>query len=138
MMNRKEWSTFLCFLFLATRLSSQETPTLKNDFGQSATALLRIGRGECLVTDGVLRTKDAYACFGDTAWRNYQFSFRAMAPAKGSVDGTMAPAGSEGDVHICAGFRANNRDDRYILGLKGGSFDALYLERMGFMGTDDY
>ncbi|TDX02068.1 glycoside hydrolase family 2 protein [Dinghuibacter silviterrae] len=88
-----------------------------------------IGRGLCTVTDGVLRTKDAYACFGDTAWRDYQFSFRA------SGVGSVVPAGA---VHICAGFRARNRDDRYVFGLKGGRFNALYLERLGFMGTDDY
>ena len=120
---------------MATGLSAQQNPLLKENFGQSAAAVRTIGRGECVVADGVLRMKDAYACFGDTSWRNYRFSFRAMAP--GSADGAQAP-GSEGDVHICAGFRANNRDDRYILGLKGGSFNALYLQRMGFMGTDDY
>ena len=120
---------------MATGLSAQQNPLLKENFGQSAAAVRTIGRGECVVADGVLRMKEAYACFGDTTWRNYQFSFRAMAP--GSADGAQAP-GSEGDVHICAGFRANNRDDRYILGLKGGSFNALYLQRMGFMGTDDY
>ncbi|GGB02212.1 beta-galactosidase [Puia dinghuensis] len=73
----------------------------------------------------MLFTKDAYASYGDSTWRNYEFSFRAMGM-------------DSGDVHICAGFHANNRDDRYIVGLKGGSFDALYLERMGYMGTDDY
>lgn len=73
----------------------------------------------------VLYSKNAYACYGDSGGRDYEFTFRAMG-----VD--------SGDVHICAGFRANNGDDRYIMGLKGGSFDALYLERMGYMGTDDY
>ena len=85
----------------------------------------KAGRGICELRDGVLLTKDAYGCYGDSGWRNYEFGFRAKG-----VD--------SGDVHICAGFRANNRDDRYIVGLKGGSFDALYLERMGYMGTDDY
>ena len=85
----------------------------------------RIGRGECKLEGGVLTTKDVYACYGDTSWRNVEFSFRGKG-----VD--------SGDVHICAGFRAGNRDDRYVLGLKGGSFNALYLERLGYMGTDDY
>ena len=85
----------------------------------------KVGRGLCELRDGVLYSKEAYGCYGDSSWRNYEFSFRAKG-----VD--------SGDVHICAGFRANNRDDRYIIGLKGGSFDALYLERMGYMGTDDY
>ncbi|HWB91627.1 MAG TPA: glycoside hydrolase family 2 TIM barrel-domain containing protein [Puia sp.] len=85
----------------------------------------KVGRGMCEMHGGVLYSKNAYACYGDPGWRNYEFTFRAMGM-------------DSGDVHICAGFRAHNRDDRYIVGLKGGSFDALYLERMGYMGTDDY
>jgi beta-galactosidase len=98
----------------------------------------RIGRGECKVEGGVLTAKDAYACYGDTSWRDYEIRFRAMAhdhDIRGTQPGDLRLAG---EVHICAGFRARNRDDRYILGLKGGSFNALYLERMGYMGTDDY
>ena len=86
----------------------------------------------------MLTTKDVYACYGDTSWRNVEFSFRAMGSGKdtaGLQPGDPQPAG---EVHICAGFRAENRDDRYVLGLKGGSFNALYLERLGYMGTDDY
>ena len=104
----------------------------------------RIGRGECKVEGEVLTTKDVYACYGDTAWRNYEFSFRAMGhenDAKHDNDAKDAQPGDlrlAGEVHICAGFRARNRDDRYVLGLKGGSFNALYLERLGYMGTDDY
>ena len=139
-------TAMLCFTLLCPALHAQQKPFLKEDFGPSAPVPDKIGRGECGVSDGVLRTKDAYACFGDTAWRNYSISFRAMAPedapgaasqaSSGPVSQAAAPANTE--VHICAGFRANNRDDRYIVGLKGGSFNALYLERMGFMGTDDY
>ncbi|HTJ11780.1 MAG TPA: glycoside hydrolase family 2 TIM barrel-domain containing protein [Dinghuibacter sp.] len=88
-----------------------------------------IGRGECAIADGVLKAKNAYACYGDTAAKDYQFTFEAMSPA------ATLPAG---DIHICAGFRARTRDDRYVFGLKGGSFNALYLERLGFMGADDY
>lgn len=94
-------------------------------FCQPLPVVERIGRGECKDEGGVLTTKDVYACYGDTAWRNYAVTFRAKGLGAG-------------DVHICAGFRARNRDDRYVLGLKGGSFNALYLERLGYMGTDDY
>ena len=111
----------VCLLLLPASLSAQR---LKEGFDGATPGPERIGRGECRVLEGVLHTKEAYACFGDTAWRDYTFSFRAM--------------GVSGEVHICAGFRARNRDDRYVLGLKGGSFNALYLERLGFMGTDDY
>jgi beta-galactosidase len=122
---RRTLPALLWCVFSATGLWAQQKPLLTDNFGQQSPGPDRVGRGECLVSDGMLHTKEAYACFGDTAWKNYQFTFRAMAPGTG-------------DVHICAGFRAANRDDRYILGLKGGSFNALYLERMGFMGTDDY
>ncbi len=98
----------------------------------------RIGRGECKVEGEVLTTKDVYACYGDTAWRNYEFSFRAMGHENDAKDAQPGDLRLAGEVHICAGFRARNRDDRYVLGLKGGSFNALYLERLGYMGTDDY
>lgn len=145
-MKRKEIPALLCCLLLAAGLSAQQAPMLKVDFDPSDLPPDRIGRGECIISGGLLHTRDAYACFGDTNWRNYQFSFRAMAPLPAASAASAAdargrdaqdPAGN-GEVHICAGFRANNRDDRYILGLKGGSFNALYLERLGFMGTDDY
>jgi hypothetical protein len=42
-----------------------------------------------------------------------------------------------GQVQLWAGFRAGNRFDRYILGLKGGLQDDIYLSRMGYMGTDE-
>ena len=35
-------------------------------------------------------------------------------------------------------FRANNRFDRYVVGIKGGLQDDLYLMRMGYMGTDEF
>lgn len=92
---------------------------------QGLSIAARVGRGECRLDDDVLTTKDMYACYGDTAWKNYAFEFKGKGLGAG-------------DVHICAGFRARNRDDRYVLGLKGGSFNALYLERLGYMGTDDY
>ena len=107
----------------------------------------KMGRGECRLDGGVLTTKDVYACYGDTAWRNYQFEFKAKGIESigasfelGSPPAEKQPGDSRqaGEVHICAGFRARNRDDRYVLGLKGGSFNALYLERLGYMGTDDY
>jgi hypothetical protein len=118
---------FFAFCGFAAMAVSQDLPITQ-----------RIGRGECTMEGGVLTTKDVYACYGDTSWRNYEFSFRAKGadiPAGNSQPGNLRQAG---EVHICAGFRARNRDDRYVLGLKGGSFSALYLERLGYMGTDDY
>ena len=131
-MMKKNGIALILGIFWSVGLLAQEA-SLKEHFDGTVPA--RVGRGECTVSGGVLRTRDAYACFGDTGWTDYAFSFRAMAPADAPSTSVVVPSG---EVHICAGFRAGNRDDRYILGLKGGSFNALYLERMGFMGTDDY
>lgn len=48
-----------------------------------------------------------------------------------------APKDAE-QVQIWAGFRAYNRFDRYVLGLKGGLQDDIYLMRLGYMGTDEF
>lgn len=41
-------------------------------------------------------------------------------------------------VQIWAGFRTHNRFDRYVVGIKGGLQDDLYLMRTGYMGTDEF
>lgn len=48
-----------------------------------------------------------------------------------------APKGAE-QVQIWAGFRAYNRFDRYVAGIKGGLQDDVYLMRTGYMGTDEF
>ena len=58
--------------------------------------------------------------------KNYAVSFKARAPKDAE------------QVQIWAGFRANNRFDRYVVGIKGGLQDDLYLMRMGYMGTDEF
>ncbi len=47
------------------------------------------------------------------------------------------PEGAE-QVQIWAGFRAYNRFDRYVAGIKGGLQDDVYLMRTGYMGTDEF
>jgi len=98
----------------------------KNDFSNQQEVLKTIGRGECGITDGVFHSKGSYACFGNPEWRNYTMSFKARASKEAE------------QVQIWAGFRANNRFDRYVVGLKGGLQDDLYLMRMGYMGTDEF
>ena len=85
-----------------------------------------VGRGECSIADGVFRSKGSYACFGNPEWKNYSMSFKARAP-KGAEQ-----------VQIWAGFRAYNRFDRYVAGIKGGLQDDVYLMRTGYMGTDEF
>jgi hypothetical protein len=97
----------------------------KENFHNSAIPLSVIGRGNCRVEDGVLKSKGAYTCFGDRESANYRITFKARAPK------------DAGQVQIWAGFRANNRFDRYVFGMKGGLQDDLYLSRMGYMGADE-
>ncbi|MBR4597295.1 MAG: hypothetical protein IKO42_02730, partial [Opitutales bacterium] len=98
----------------------------KNDFSNSKTKLETVGRGETKIVNGSLFSKDSYACFGDPSLKNYSFSFRARAPKDAE------------QVQIWAGFRNNNRFDRYVVGIKGGLLDQIYLMRLGYMGTDEF
>ncbi len=96
------------------------------DFSDSALPLTTVGRGSCSVTDGVLRSQGAYALFGSPDMKNYSFSFKARAPQEAE------------QVQIWGGFRNSNRFDRYMVGIKGGLQDDVYLMRTGYMGTDEF
>ena len=98
----------------------------QNDFSNQGEIFKTVGRGECSIADGVFRSKGSYACFGNPEWKNYSMSFKARAP-KGAEQ-----------VQIWAGFRAYNRFDRYVAGIKGGLQDDVYLMRTGYMGTDEF
>ncbi|MBM3414535.1 MAG: glycoside hydrolase family 2 [Bacteroidetes bacterium] len=113
------------FFFLQVSVFAQSF-SLKTDFSDSAANLKKIGRGTCTIADGVFKSKDAYACFGNVEWKNYVLQFKARAPQYAD------------QVQIWAGFRAYNRNDRYIVGLRGGIQNTLYLSRMGYMGTDEF
>ncbi|MET3877950.1 glycoside hydrolase family 2 TIM barrel-domain containing protein [Chitinophaga sp. OAE865] len=94
-------------------------------FGKQ-TALETADKGSVTQHDGILQTQNAYAAFGDSLLKNYRFSFRASTPDTAR------------EVQIWAGFRAYNRNDRYILALRGGRQNNLYLSRLGYMGTDEF
>lgn len=96
-----------------------------NNFSNSKEKLQMVGRGECSIADGVLKTNTAYCRFGEHNWKDYSLSFRARAPKNAE------------QVQIWAGFRASNRYDRYVVGIKGGLQDDIYLMRLGYMGTDE-
>lgn len=100
--------------------------SLNENFSDNTLQLNTVGRGECRVNGGVLKARDAYALFGNPDWKNYTMSFRARTP------------GNEEQVQIWAGFRTHNRFDRYVLGIKGGLQDDVYLMRTGYMGTDEF
>lgn len=117
------------FLAAAALLSPSALPAqdaYRNDFSDMSAPLAVTGTGTCAVSGGVLRAKDSYAVFGGNEWKDYEFSFRARAP-KGAEQ-----------VQIWAGFRTFNRFDRYVVGIKGGLHDDLYLMRTGYMGLDEF
>lgn len=122
-MNR--FITGLIFLFVVNGIFAQREFPIETKFDDKA-AFDKIGKGQCMVENGVLKTKNAYAAFGNPAWENYEVSFTALTPV------------TEKEVQIWSGFRAKDRDDRYVLGLKGGMENDLYLARLGYMGADDY
>jgi hypothetical protein len=115
-----------CTALATGALQAQPTIKLQRTFDGADTVLETTGRGLCTTAGGVLRTKDAYASFGDTAWTDYEIRFSARAPA------------SAAQVQIWAGFRAHDRKDHYSLGFRGGEQNTLYLARMGYMGTDEF
>jgi beta-galactosidase len=115
---------FLCSFLTGTY--AQNNFNLTENFNTSNTKYEKIGRGETDIANSVLTTKNAYLSFGENSWTNYEIKFRARVPDTAE------------QVQICAGFRAANRDDRYILMLKGGIQKDLYLARLGYMGSDDF
>lgn len=118
--------TLAAFACAIPKLQAQTNIKLTENFEKSITPYEKIGRGDCHVTDGKLSSTDAYLAFGENSWTDYEIKFKARVPEKA------------GEVQICAGFRAANRDDRYFLMLKGGIQHDLYLARLGYMGSDDY
>jgi len=122
------------FYFIVTVLVSISCQTVMAEkvfnflekFESSQVSINKVGRGFCEVKNGVIVTKDAYATFGKTEWSNYEIKFRARTPR------------SEEQVQIWSGFRTLNRNERYVVGLKGGLQNDLYFSRMGFMGTDEF
>lgn len=112
----------------AKRLKSANMPFKQKtyDFSDDKEQFEAVGRGDCHVSNGVFFSKDSYVRFGSSDMRDYTFSFKARAPQ-----------GSE-QVQIWAGFRAANRNDRYVVGIKGGIQDDIYLLRLGYMGSDEF
>ena len=114
----------MCVLLLSVRLQAQPVFDLKDNFDQKIIPE-KVGRGLCMVNNGILTTKGAYTAFGESNWRNYEITFKAKTP-------------DSEQVQIWAGFRSEDRNDRYIVGLRGGESNDLYLARLGYMGTDEF
>lgn len=105
---------------------SGQSVILRQDFDNPATKVSTVGRGDSRIADGVFRSVDSYGLFGDKTMRNYRMSFRARVPKQAD------------QVQVWAGFNAANRYDRYVVGIKGGLQDDIFLARLGYMGTDEF
>lgn len=120
----------LFFPFLALLSSgvafAQDKLLLHEDFSKPNSNYISIGRGECTVQNGILRTKGASLCLGDKTWTDYEMKFRARVP-KG-----------EPFMQIWAGFRAANREDRYVISLRGEQFSDMIINRMGYMASEEF
>ncbi|SEW49704.1 glycoside hydrolase family 2 protein [Chitinophaga arvensicola] len=121
----RKYAGLFALLLLAGQGFAQQ-PAWKATFGSNYKAPPVIGNGIVTQEKGILQTTNASAVFGDTSWRNYRVSFRASS------------ADTANEVQIWAGFRAYNRNDRYIVALRGGRQNNLYLSRLGYMGTDEF
>ena len=120
---KKHFISALLFLCINFCLSAQIV--LEENFENPNIKLNIVGRGDVRIENGVLKTKDAYAVFGDNTLQNYRATFRARIPENAE------------QVQIWTGFRHHNRFDRYVLGLKGGLQNNIELFRMGYMGADE-
>lgn len=116
--------TLLLLSFIYT--NAQTGFALVEKFDNTQPSWEKTGRGSCKLTNGVLSTRDAWASFGTQQWTNYAITFKARTPK------------TTEQVQIWAGFREYNRNDRYVIGLRGGLQNNLYLSRMGYMGTDEF
>lgn len=81
-------------------------------------------RGSFEAADGILTVTDGWAAAENVELENFVFEFTARAPED-------AP-----QVQIWAGFRHHSRDYRYVVALRGGNNNHLYLARMGAEGYD--
>ena len=81
-------------------------------------------RGQFSVQDGVLTVTDGWVTAPGVQLENAEFAFSARCPQD-------AP-----QVQIWAGFRHYSRDYRYVVALRGGNNNHLYLARLGAEGYD--
>src|SRR5882762_5578518 len=81
-----------------------------------------IGRGSVKVSDGIVQTEGASAFAGDPAWTNYELRFEARAPETAS------------EAQIWCAVRCFDRDRKYVVGLRGGNNQQLYISRYAPFG----
>ncbi|MDC1197798.1 hypothetical protein N8035_03000, partial [Algibacter sp.] len=107
-------------------LNAQDSLLSKDSFSISKSQFTKVGKGLCKVQDSVLATRDSYASIGSAEWENYTISFEARTPK------------TEEQVQIWFGFREQGRNNRYLVGFKGGFQNDIEIARMGLMGDDRF
>lgn len=75
------------------------------------------GRGESGVSEGVLRLTGCEAVAGAADWTDYELCFRARAPKEAE------------QAQLWASVRRTARDSRYVVGLRGGNNNQVYMAR---------
>ena len=119
---------YLIILFLLTVGLTKSAAQIKISPGNNFENLAykKIGKGECSISDGILVSRDAYASFGNAEWQNYRMSFEARVPK------------TEEQVQIWFSLREQGRNERYLIGFKGGLQNDIEIGRMGLMGADAF
>ncbi len=103
-------------------MSQPFTPVLNND--TLKTEWQAFDRGTFSAENGVLQVTDGWVASQKEMPENFVFEFSARCPE------------NELGVQIWAGFKHYSRDYRYVVALRGGNNNHLYLARMGAEGYD--
>jgi len=121
-----KYKTLMIFLFFGSMLFGQNNLLFEETFTNENVDFVKVGKGDCYVEGGRLISREAYASLGNPEWNNYRFSFEAKVPE------------TEEQVQIWASFREQGRNERYVVGLKGGLQNDIEIGRMGLMGDDAF
>jgi len=108
---------YIMLILIINAHSQPESITESNNW-------IKIGRGEVVWNENSVIIRDCILQSKDTLCEPFQMSFEARA-LKG-----------EAQVQIWAGAGMLDRDNRYMLGLRGGNNDDLFLRRRKTLGKD--
>jgi hypothetical protein len=132
----KAFTTFFAFLFvklaiLASPVQGAGAVFLRDDFNAASLSLSNTfweiydkGTAEIIATENVLRLDDTHAVTGDMSWTDYELEFRARAPSHAE------------DVQIFASLRYTFDTSRYVVGVRGGNNNDVFVARYSTGGND--
>lgn len=86
-----------------------------------------VGAGKAVVSpEGEVHTEGALVEAGEDGWKDYELKFEARVPE-------TAP-----EAQIWAAVRCADRDRRYVVGLRGGNNQQLYISRYAALGGERF